>query len=118
VTPDRIVRIVAGVYAILAAAGGVLVLAFVGVLVATFGTNGLFEAKFFFFIVLSGVAWIALSPFIWKGQTWAMIAALAIAIGLTFVFSRETLALRVSLPSIAALFAAFTGLRCWLGKPG
>lgn len=114
---ELIVKIVSWVYAVLSALGGALVLAFVAVLVAAFGSNGLFEPKFFIFIVLPGVAGIALAPFIWMRKAWAMIAALAIAIGLTFLFSQETLALRLALPGVSALFAIFTGLRFWLGGP-
>jgi len=46
-----------------------------------------------------------------------MIAALAIAVGLSFLVSQETLALRLSLTGVSVLFAVFTGLRFWLGGP-
>ncbi len=114
---DLIVKIAARVYAILSALGGVLILAFVAALISAFGSNGLFEPKFLVFIVLPGIAGIALAPFIWMGKTWAMIAALAIAVGLSFLVSQETLALRLSLTGVSVLFAVFTGLRFWLGGP-
>jgi hypothetical protein len=117
VPPDRIVRIVAWVYAVLSALGGALILAFVAVLIAAFGWNGLFEPKFFAFIVLPGILGIALAPFIWLRKAWAMVAVLAISVGLSFLFSRETLLLRVALPGVSVLFAAFTGVRFWLGLP-
>jgi hypothetical protein len=116
VAPDRIARLVAWLYAVLSALGGALILAFVAVLIAAFGSRGLFEFKFFTFIILPGILGIALAPFIWRGRVWAMFAVLAIAIGLTFLFSRETLALRIALPGTAALFAVFIGVRLWLGN--
>jgi hypothetical protein len=116
VAPDRIARLVARFYAVLSALGGAVILAFVAVLIAAFGSRGLFELKFFAFIILPGILGIVLAPFIWRGHVWAMFAVLAIAVGLTFLFSRETLAMRIALPATAALFAVFTGVQMWLGK--
>jgi hypothetical protein len=108
---------VARLYAVLAALGGLLVLAVVAALISAFGARDVFDPKFLSFILIAGILPIVLAPFIWRGRVWAMFAALAIAIGLTFLFSRQTSTLQVVLPSAAALFALFTGIRTWLGKP-
>ena len=109
-------RIAARSYAILAALGGAGILAFVALLISAFGSRGLFEPRFFTFIILPGLMGLALAWPIWRQRTWAMLAALAIAIMLTFIFSMETGLLRVLLPATTALFAVFTGLHLWLGN--
>ena len=111
-----IVRLVARLYAALAALAGLLVLGVVAALISAFGARDVFEPKFLSFIVVAGIGPIVLAPFIWRGRVWAMFAALALAIGLTFLFSRQTSTLQVVLPSTAALFALFTGIRTWLGN--
>jgi len=116
VPPARIARVAARVYAILAALGGASILAVVAVLIAAFGSRGIFEPKFLAFIVLPGVAGLALALPIWRQRTWAMLAALAIAIMLSFVFSMGTALLRIALPGAAAVFALFTGVQFWLGN--
>jgi len=116
VDPARTVRLVAWLYAALSALGGLLVLFVVWALIAAFGARDVFEPKFLSFIAIAGVAPIALAPFIWRGRPWAMFAALAIALGVTFLFSRETATLRILLPAITALFALLTGVRMWLGE--
>ena len=115
-TPDGIVRAAARLYAILAALGGVAILAFVALLISSFGTRGILEPKFFAFIIAPGIAGLVLAPFLWMGKVWAMLLALAIALMLTFLFSPETLLTRVVLPGTTALFAVFTGIRLWLGR--
>jgi hypothetical protein len=113
----RIVRLVARLYAALAALGGLLLLALVALLISAFGAKDVYDPKFLSFILIAGILPIALAPFIWRGRVWAMFAALAIAIGLTFLFSRQSSTLQVVLPSTAAVFALFTGIRTWLGDP-
>lgn len=112
----RTVRLVARLYAVLSALGGALILAFVAVLISAFGARAIFEPKFLTLVVLPGILPIALAPFIWREYLWAMFAVLAIAIGLTFLFSRESAATQVALPGTSALFAVFTGIRIWLGQ--
>ncbi len=111
----RIARVAARLYAILAALGGATILAFVALLISSFGTRGIFEPKFFTFIVAPGIAGLVLAPFLWRGKAWAMVLALAIALMLTFLFSLETLFMRIVLPGTTALFAVFTGIQLWLG---
>ncbi|MBV8835530.1 MAG: hypothetical protein JO000_03245 [Alphaproteobacteria bacterium] len=113
---DRIVRITARLYAILSALGGAAILAFVGVLISAFGARGIFEPKFFAFIIAPGIAGLALAPFLWMEKVWAMALALAVALMLTFLFSLETLFMRIVLPGTTALFAVFTGVQLWLGR--
>ena len=112
-----IARIAARSYAILAALGGVAILGVVALLISAFGTRGMFELKFLTFIVLPGIAGIALAWPIWRQRTWAMLAALGVAVMLTFLFSMESGLLHVALPGAAALFALFTGVHIWLGRP-
>jgi hypothetical protein len=112
----QIARITARLYAILAALGGATILAFVALLISSFGARGIFEPKFFTFIIAPGIAGLALAPFLWMGKTWAMVLALAIALMLDFLFSPETLLTRVALPGTTALFAVFTGVHFWLGQ--
>jgi hypothetical protein len=114
----RIVRIVARLYAVLSAIGGALILAFVAVLVAAFGARDFFEPRFFSGIVMSGLLGIALAPFIWRGHLWAMLAVLAIAVGITVLFRHDSPALQIALPGTSLLFAAFTGVRLWLVAKG
>ena len=109
------VRAVTRLYAALSALGGLSVLAVVAALIAAFGSRDVFEPKFLSFIAIAGIAPIALAPFIWRGRPWAMFAVLAIALGMTFMFSRQSVVLRVALPGATALFALFTGVRMWLG---
>ena len=116
--PARTVRLVSWLYAALSALGGLLVLAVVAALISAFGSRDVFEPKFLSFIAIAGVAPIALSPFIWRGRPWAMFTVLAIALGVTFLLSRETSTLRILLPGTTALFALFTGVRMWLGPRG
>jgi hypothetical protein len=116
VDPAHIVCLIARLYAVLSVLGGLSVLALVAVLISAFGTRDVFEPKFLSFIVVAGIVPIALAPFIWRGRAWAMFAMLAIAVGLTFLFSRESPTMQVALPGTSALFAAFTGVRLWLGE--
>jgi hypothetical protein len=110
----HIARLAARLYAILAALGGAAILAFVGLLISTFGARGIFDPKFVTFIVAPGIAGLLLAPFLWVGKIWAMLLALAVALMLTFLFSPETLLTRVALPGTTALFAVFTGIHVWL----
>jgi len=112
----QIARITARLYAILAALGGAAILGFVGLLISAFGARGIFEPKFFSFIIAPGIAGLALAPFLWMRKIWAMLLALAVALMLTFLFSPETLLTRVLLPGTTALFAVFTGIQLWLGR--
>jgi membrane protease YdiL (CAAX protease family) len=116
VGPARIVGLVVRLYAVLSALGALLVLAFVAILISAFGMKDIFEPKFFSFVVMPGIVPIALAPFVWRGRVWAMFAVLAIAVGLTFLFSRESPTMQVALPGTSALFAVFTGVRLWLGQ--
>jgi len=78
--------------------------------------RGIFEPKFFAFIIAPGIAGLALAPFLWRAKAWAMLLTLAIALMLTFLFSPETLLTRLLLPGTTALFAVFTGIQLWLGR--
>jgi hypothetical protein len=69
---------------------GVRIARIAALLAAAFGSRGIFEPKFFAFIVLPGIMGLALAWPIWRQRIWAMLAVLAIAILLTFVFSMET----------------------------
>jgi hypothetical protein len=116
VTPAQTVRLVARLYAALSVLGGLLVLFVVWALVSAFGSKDVFDPKFLSFIVIAGVLPVALAPFIWRGRPWAMFAVLAIALGVTFLLSRQTSTLQVLLPATTALFALLTGVRMWLGE--
>ena len=114
--PARTVRLVTRIYAALSVLGGLLVLFVVCALIAAFGSRDVFEPKFLSFIAIAGILPIVLAPFIWRGRAWAMFTVLAIALGVTFLLSRETVTLQVLLPATTALFAVFTGVRMWLGE--
>ena len=89
---------------------GLAVIAVVLFLIAGFGFH---PADWEFLVIGVGLAsaFSVLGFFIWRQQTWAMLAALALSVGMRFMFfGNETLMLNIALAGPAVLFAVLTGL--------
>ena len=108
ITP-QLARLSARIYAICAILVGLAVIGAVLFLIAVFGFR---PADWEFLVIGVGLAsaFIVLGFFIWRQQTWAMLAALALSVAIRFMFGNETLMLNVALSSAAVLCAVLTGL--------
>jgi len=108
ITP-QLARLLARIYAVCAILMGLGVLAAVLFLIAVFGFH---PADWEFLVIGVGLAsaFSVLGFFIWRQQTWAMLAALALSVAIRFMLGNKTLMLDVTLAGPAVLFAVLTGL--------
>ena len=99
----------ARIYAVCAILTGLGVIGAVLFLIAVFGFH---PADWELLVIGVGLAsaFSVLGFFIWRRQTWAMLAALALSVAIRFMFGNETLMLNVALTGAAVLFAVLTGL--------
>ena len=115
-TAEGKLRILARLYSFLLMLLGLGMLSVTIMLAMVFGLPGL-DSKYVVFVILPALAAIALAVFIWRQNTWAMLAALALAIFECFMFGNETLLLNVILTGTALAFALIAGVHLWL-RPG
>ncbi len=115
-TEDKL-RALARFYSFLVMLLGLGILGVTIMLAITFGPPG-FGSKYLVFVVLPALAAMVLAVYIWQQKTWAMLAALALAVFECFMFGNETLMLNIILTGTALAFAAVTGLHLWLGPGG
>ncbi len=108
ITP-QLARLLARIYAVCAILTGLGVIGAVLFLIAVFGFH---TADWEFLVIGVGLAsaFSVLGYFIWRQQTWAMLAALALSVAIRFMLGDETLMLNVALAGPAVLFAVLTGL--------
>ena len=122
-----IVRVFARISALVSFLGGAAIIGVIALLIAAFNYRGfvqeitdllddLARGGAISLIVLSGVGAMALAPFVWRGQLWAMLAAAGFAAGFLFFFGNETLALKLTLSGVTALFVVCAALRLSLGR--
>jgi hypothetical protein len=84
----------------------------IGVVLSLIAVFGFHPADWEFLVIGAGLAsaFSVLGFFIWRQQTWAMLAALALSVALRFMFGNETLMLNIALTGVGGLFAVLTGL--------
>lgn len=102
-------RLAARIYAVCVVLFGCAPIGLAAFLVAVFGLKSS-NWRLFVFVVLPGLVFIALGPLIWRQRTWAMIAALALAVAFRYVLSNPTPAIGVGLIAVPVLFAALTAV--------
>jgi hypothetical protein len=110
-------RSLARVYSVVVMLLGLGILGVTIMLAMAFGLHG-FGGTYLVFVILPALAAIALAVFIWRQKMWAMLAALALAVFMRFMFGSETLMLNMILTGTALGCAVITGLHLWLGAGG
>lgn len=114
---DGKLRTLARLYSFLVILLGLGILGVTVLLAVAFGPHG-FGGEYLVFVILPAFAAIALAVFIWQQKMWAMLAALALAVFVRFMFGNETLMLNIILTGMALAFAVITGVHLWLAPGG
>jgi hypothetical protein len=107
-------RLAARVYAVCVVLFGLAPVGIVLFLTAIFGLHPA-DWKLFVFGLLPGLMFVALGPFIWRQKTWAMIAALLLAVAFRYVLGHQNLAIDTALVLAPILFAGFTVIALMAG---
>lgn len=107
-------RIAARSYGVLAILFGLAPLGVAVFLLWAFGIRTA-DWRLFAYLVLPGLVFVALGVVIWRQQTWAMLAALALAVAFRFVLGSPNAGLGALLVAAPVVFAVLTGV-CLLGE--